>query len=116
MNEETYRRRPTWQQAKWRICDRRPDSGGAGTRPANQTTWNRIRWNIPKPYLLMVFGALIAAAVLHSPIARADVGGQQVSPGNCPYPAVGPFGFDGPLTHEFVIVLRKPKPKGKKRA
>jgi hypothetical protein len=31
------------------------------------------------------------------------------------YP-VGPFGFDGPLTHEFVVVLRKPKPKGKKRA
>jgi hypothetical protein len=24
---------------------------------------------------------------------------------------VGPFGFDGPMTHEFVVVLQKPKPR-----
>ena len=24
---------------------------------------------------------------------------------------VGPFGFDGPMTHEYLIVLRKPKPR-----
>jgi hypothetical protein len=55
--------------------------------------------NIPRLYLLMVVGALIAAAVLYGPIARADVGGQQISPGQCPYPAVGPFGFDGVAEH-----------------
>ncbi|HYR74386.1 MAG TPA: DNA methyltransferase [Pyrinomonadaceae bacterium] len=27
------------------------------------------------------------------------------------YP-VGPFGFDGPMTHEFILVLRKPPSKG----
>jgi hypothetical protein len=31
------------------------------------------------------------------------------------YP-VGPFGFDGPLTHEFVVVLQKPERKRKGRA
>lgn len=24
---------------------------------------------------------------------------------------VGPFGFDGPMTHEFVVSLQKPKPR-----
>ena len=28
------------------------------------------------------------------------------------YP-VGPFGFDGPMTHEFVVVLKKPTPQKK---
>jgi SAM-dependent methyltransferase len=28
---------------------------------------------------------------------------------------VGPFGFDGPMTHEFVVVLRKPKPRSPSR-
>ena len=28
------------------------------------------------------------------------------------YP-VGPFGFDGPMTHEFVVVLKKPTPSKK---
>jgi hypothetical protein len=32
-------------------------------------------------------------------VALADVGGQQISPGNCPYPEVGPFGFDGVAEH-----------------
>lgn len=33
------------------------------------------------------------------PSASADVGGQQISPGQCPYPAVGPFGYDGVAQH-----------------
>lgn len=32
-------------------------------------------------------------------VASADVGGQQISPGQCPYPAVGPFGYDGVAEH-----------------
>lgn len=31
--------------------------------------------------------------------ASADVGGEQGSPGQCPYPAVGPFGLDGIALH-----------------
>ena len=27
---------------------------------------------------------------------------------------VGPFGFDGPMTHEYLVVLRKPKPRSPK--
>lgn len=46
-------------------------------------------------------GAFITAVLVVFAVAkaRADVGGQQVSPGNCPYPAVGPFGFDGVAEH-----------------
>lgn len=31
------------------------------------------------------------------------------------YP-VGPFGFDGPMTHEFVVILQKPRPRRKSHA
>jgi hypothetical protein len=44
--------------------------------------------------LLMVVVWLIAAGV-----ARADVGGEQFAPGQCPYPAVGGFGLDGVGQH-----------------
>lgn len=47
-----------------------------------------------------VVGALALSAWLGSlAVAHADAGGQQYSPGQCPYPAIGAFGLDGIAQH-----------------
>lgn len=53
-------------------------------------------WRAFAPYTLV--GAL-ALSLGSAAVARADVGGEQYSPGQCPYPAVGAFGLDGVAEH-----------------
>jgi hypothetical protein len=57
-----------------------------------------------KPFRIRIVVAALAVSlctvwVTLCVIASADVGGQQISPGQCPYPAVGPFGYDGVAEH-----------------
>lgn len=49
--------------------------------------------------VLVIISAMAFGISLGFATAKADVGGQNVSPGQCPYPATGPFGYDGIAEH-----------------
>ncbi len=69
------------------------------SRSVHRQDRGKVKLSRTRTFVAALFVSICTVWVSLCAVAYADVGGQQISPGQCPYPAVGPFGYDGIAQH-----------------